>query len=324
MSDPFAPGAVHAGWKVAGPRVLEGGLSRYPVERGDEKGSLSFFSGQGRWRAAHEAAGQRLERAGRVSHPALVAIDRGRAGSGTFSVLPALERLPRGPLPEPRALALLERLAEALAALHAGGVVHGELDAWSVVLRGDEAALLPPGLRPPPAGLEDLGLEVDPRYAAPEVLDGRPATPASDVFSLGLVLFRMVSGQTPAPAADPNDALAVRGALAVPDLAQARPDVARPVLALYQLLCAGEGLRPGDGAAALDAIRRAARGKAVPVPERRARRIEPDRVGGALVLLLVGLLSAAGAFFYMESHPPLPPTEGFELTVPAAPAPPGG
>jgi serine/threonine-protein kinase len=86
----------------------------------------------------------------------------------------------------------------ALAALHRAGVTHGDLKPANVMVKRATGA----------AKVVDVGSAVDvrlaggrrvwsPAYAAPEVLDGEPATPRADLASLGYVLVEMLAGQAP-------------------------------------------------------------------------------------------------------------------------------
>lgn len=91
-------------------------------------------------------------------------------------------RMAAGPLPPDEAIRVIRRAAGAVTA------VHGALSP-SAILVGDERVSVVP------AGTLDrtrFG-----QYSAPEVLLGTPATPASDVFSLGATLFHAVAGYAP-------------------------------------------------------------------------------------------------------------------------------
>jgi hypothetical protein len=281
----FATGKVHGGWRVTGPG-LEGHSARYPVERDGQTATLTLLGASGPRGELQRAVVARHGSWRTVTHPALVRVDAGQVEGGAYVVLPSFERVGDAPLPPDAALTAVGRVAAALAVAHARDLAHGDVDAWSLVKQGDDFSLLPPGLRSPPQGLEALGLAADPRYASPEVLDGRPPQPEDDVFSLGLVLFRLVTGQAPAPGADPVDVLLARAGGA-PALAQVRPDAPPALVALYRCLTAPSGLRPVGAAAALPLIEQAAAGRAPSVPARVVRAPQPVRVFGPLVLLLV-------------------------------------
>lgn len=312
MSQPFPPGSVHGGWRVSGP--AEGaGPQRWIVERDGKGASLTYFPYSGPRAALHRAIGERHAAWRALEHEGLERVDTGSVDGGAYAVLPAYERHGDGALAPAAALEVLERVAGALAAFHARGLVHGEVDAWSVVRRGGQPALLPPGLRPPPPGLEALNLQADPRYAAPEVLDGRPPTAESDVCALGLLLFRLLTGQVPATGADPSEVLVARAG-GVPDLAAARADLPRSVLSLYAALTAPPGLRAPDASAALQAIRQAARGSAPSVPTRHVTAPRPARVVGPLFLLLLVAAAAAGLYNGLNTRLALTsPADGFQF-----------
>ena len=139
----------------------------------------------------------------RVSHPAVSQIYgieswRGRAclvveyvAGGTLA-----DRLRRGPVPAREAVALTAALADALAALHDGGYVHGDVKPSNVGFTdGDSPKLLDFGLAREANDASIVGGTL--RYASPEVLSGRPAEAADDVWSLAVVLYEMATGEHP-------------------------------------------------------------------------------------------------------------------------------
>jgi serine/threonine protein kinase len=93
-------------------------------------------------------------------------------------------------------------VCDALAAVHGAGIVHRDLKASNVMREsGGRIVLMDFG-----AGRERI-TEADgksrligtPACMAPEVLKGEPATPASDVYSLGVLLFYLLTGKHPVP-----------------------------------------------------------------------------------------------------------------------------
>ena len=139
----------------------------------------------------------------RVTHPAvaqILAVESWR--DRPFLVVEFLpggtlaDRLRAGPLPASQTVDVVTDIAEGLAALHRAGYVHGDVKPSNIGFTAD-------GL----PKLLDFGLARlanDPivaggtlRYLSPEVLEGRPADEADDVWSLCVVLYEMVSGEHP-------------------------------------------------------------------------------------------------------------------------------
>ena len=91
-----------------------------------------------------------------------------------------------------RAVSIARSVAEGLASAAARGMVHGALRPARIIVRGDEAFVLGLGMGEPRAD----GPHV---YAAPEVLSGKPFDQRADIYSLGAVLFHMLTGHMPFP-----------------------------------------------------------------------------------------------------------------------------
>ncbi len=144
----------------------------------------------------------------RIRHPALIELIEADLDAPipylVFPLLPGgdlAHRLAEGALDPRQVRSLGLRVAGALEALHREGVVHRDVKCANVFLDGEGAAVL-----------GDLGLvraETDDpltthgkvvgslAYMAPEVRGGAPATAASDLFSLGVVLLEAAGGGRP-------------------------------------------------------------------------------------------------------------------------------
>jgi serine/threonine-protein kinase len=108
------------------------------------------------------------------------------------------------------------QVAEALAALHARGIIHRDLKPENLILLNDGCAkIIDFGLAADPDSTVDSLPKGTVRYMSPEQRRAGPLTPATDVFSLGVVLFELSTGVHPfASAADGETTLSVIQAIA--------------------------------------------------------------------------------------------------------------
>jgi hypothetical protein len=99
------------------------------------------------------------------------------------------------------AVALAVQMADGLAAVHAGGTIRRDLKPGNVLLHRDGRAVLTDfglALRPDDEPLTGLGQVVGTApYLSPEAVDGQRLDRPSDVFSLGCVLYEMLTGKRP-------------------------------------------------------------------------------------------------------------------------------
>ncbi len=164
------------------------------------------------WWAEDSAWVERFQREAqllaRVNDPGVVQIfDIGHAVEGPYYVAELVEgeslaeRLLRGPLPVAEACAVAGQLCRALASAHAQGIVHCDVKPANVLLTADGrvkvgdfgVARLAEGTSQAPSAT----IAGTPRYMSPEQARGRPTTPATDVYSAGVVLYEMLAGEPP-------------------------------------------------------------------------------------------------------------------------------
>lgn len=149
-----------------------------------------------------------------------------------------------GPLPSRRAAIVVSEVAEALAAVHAKGIVHGDVKPGNILVPADGGSvrLVDFGVARRIAS-PDAPTHATPDYTAPEIIDGGHSTDKSDVYGLGLVLFEALCGASPYRGGSIDDVLE-RHRTMIP----VRPDTVVPEL--WNLVEACLALSPADRPAA--------------------------------------------------------------------------
>ncbi|WP_406263596.1 serine/threonine protein kinase [Streptomyces sp. NBC_00191] len=159
-----------------------------------------------------EAVGERVLREARalarLSHPHVVTIHQIVAMDPhpwiVMELVPGVslhERLDRGPLTPEEAARIGRQVLSALRAAHAAGIQHRDVKPANVLLRPDGTAVLTDFGIAALQGSTSLTVTGElvgsPEYIAPERVRGRDDDPASDLWSLGLVLYVAVEGVSP-------------------------------------------------------------------------------------------------------------------------------
>jgi eukaryotic-like serine/threonine-protein kinase len=148
--------------------------------------------------------------AGQLSHPAIAQVydyGEGDPPDPPFLVMelvdgPSLATvLASGPLPPARVMDVIAHAAAGLAAAHAAGLVHRDIKPANLLLGpGGQVKITDFGIAyvAGAAPVTLTGTVVGtPAYLAPERMSGAPATPAADVYSLGMVGYESLAGALP-------------------------------------------------------------------------------------------------------------------------------
>ncbi|MEU4445667.1 serine/threonine-protein kinase [Actinosynnema sp. NPDC050801] len=244
-----------------------------------------------------------------LSHPNVITV-HGTVSDGTEQWL-VMEYLPSrslaeiiemdGPISPQRAAKIGAQVADALAAMHAKGMVHRDVKPGNILVTDNDVAKLSDfGISRWAEATRAGGGDVagTAAYLAPEVADGHEARPASDVFALGATLFAAVEGTSPWGSPDAGSSEQLRRAKAY-DITPAGHEGPFSDL-LTRLMRRDPRDRP-----ATENVRPLLEGLKLPNPRRRKAIV----IGAAALVVLV----VAGAVIY--SRMPSPGTVGDPRTM---------
>jgi serine/threonine protein kinase len=239
-------------------------LRARPIETGDGLGCyvVKAATAQGNQRDVARAMLAREADVGeRMSHPHLLThLAVHLRGDVPYLVRPYLEGLTLrqllvrqcGPADVASALWTARQVAQALSALHHAGWLHGQLRPEHVLVSSQGHATLIDLALARRLGTEECTADIwrpgAGTYAAPELLAacGR-ATPASDTYSMGLLLYELLTGCVRREGGDTVRPAVMNGGQMSRDVRALRPDAPGEVAHLLRLMMAQEPLRrPSD------------------------------------------------------------------------------
>jgi eukaryotic-like serine/threonine-protein kinase len=216
-------GQVYRAWDPRLDREVALKLLPADLETGDER--ASSIIDEGRLLA-------------RVRHPNIVTIYGAERIGDTVGLWMELvdgetvqQRLSQqSPLPASAAVEIGIQICHAVSAVHKAGLLHRDIKAQNVMLAGEGRAVLMDfgtGRELDGASPSVPSFAGTPLYLAPELLRGGDATIQSDVYSLGVLLYRMVTGTYPVHARSLPDLRLAHERLERADDVELRPDMPR-------------------------------------------------------------------------------------------------
>ncbi len=238
----------------------------------------------------------------RLEHPHIVPLyDYWRDSSGAYLVMrwlrSSLRRALRdGPWSVENTARLLDQMGGALSVAHRSGIIHRDIKPDNILLDEDNNAYLADfGIAKYLAAEVDLtptgAMVGSPAYTTPEQLKGEPATFQSDLYSLGLVLYEVLTAEKPfKDATTPNDFIFKHLNELLPSVKARRPELPSAVDAVIQTATAKDPAHRYPDVLRMAGAFRAA----LPAPVQRTRPqplVEPltDRELDILNLLTKGL-----------------------------------
>ncbi|MFN0179032.1 MAG: protein kinase domain-containing protein [Gemmatimonadales bacterium] len=266
-----------------------------------------------------------IQIAAKLSHPHIVPLfDSAEDDGRLLYVMPYLageslrERLDRDRrLPVAEATEIARQVASALAYAHGQGVVHRDIKPENILLQAGQAvvadfgiarAIDAAGAGDSAGRLTETGITIGtPRYMSPEQILGGEVDGASDIYSLGCVLYEMLAGEPPFDGPTARAVLARHSIERAPSLRERRAEVSR---ALADSVATALAKAPGDRFPTAARMAEALGSATVPPSpirrERRAGRIAA-RLAGAAAVALVGWW-ALGPQNGRDGGPPPSPT----------------
>ncbi|HVG23036.1 MAG TPA: protein kinase [Thermoanaerobaculia bacterium] len=209
------------------------------------------------------------------------------------------------------------QIAEGLAAAHAKGVIHRDLKPENVfITEGELLKILDFGLAtaPPADGDSSTAMRTDPgivmgtaHYMSPEQVRGTSLDARTDIFSLGIVLFEMLTGSVPfraRSAVETMNAILVDDPPELPGVPDAVQDIVRRCLEKDP---AQRFASAKDLAFALEAAAKSVHSTTKSAPRRKQDAEPSNLVPRLLVLALIAAGIAAAAWLSRDTHDPEPP-----------------
>jgi WD40 repeat protein/DNA-binding SARP family transcriptional activator/tRNA A-37 threonylcarbamoyl transferase component Bud32 len=214
----------------------------------------------------------------RLEHPFIVPLyDYWREPGGAYLVMRYLpgtlrDRLQRGPLSLSETTRLVEQIAAALTVAHRSGVIHRDLKPANLLMDNEGNAYLgdfgiAKALVQTSETTQEGQIVGSPGYLSPERIKGEPVSPGADLYSFGVVIYEVLTGQHPFPGdLTPSALLYKQLSEPLPSVHERRPELPAALDAVIQGATAKDPADRYPDALSLASAFREAAGALAPVP----------------------------------------------------------
>ena len=207
---------------------------------------------------------------------------------------------------EDQLLVVTEAIADALEAVHQAGLIHGDVKLSNVMRQDDEKITL---MDFGAGGEIDMtsSLTGSPLLMAPELFDGQPKSATSDVYSLGVMLFKLATGEYPIKAKNLPELVQAHKKQDYLSLKKLRPDLNKQVRGMIeQMLLVEPADRPDAQSikATVQYIKE--------TPQRRNKRLA---LWSIFTLLVMGILFSSWGFYQANQAREVAETEQQKATA---------
>lgn len=268
-----------------------------------------------------------VEFAANLSNPHILPLfDSGEADGNLFYVMPCIEegslreRIDAaGPLNVDEALGIARDVASALGAAHQQDIVHRDIKPANILFSGGEAVVADFGIARATEvedrdRLTQSGLSVgSPAYMSPEQAAGDPVDGRSDIYSLGCVLYTMLTGEPPFFRDTAQAMAAAQIAAPPPSARNSRPEVPKGVDEI--ILTALQKNPDNRFATAQELIDALEHPEEMPERAKERRRRERIRAVSTTAAVLFGVLGVSWLAWQAFAPEPLPAADANRVMV---------
>ena len=338
------PGDVISRYRILG-RIGKGGMGvvyRAEDTRLERVVALKFLPQEGFTEHSKSRFLNEARAAAKARHPHICPIhDIEEADGELFLVMAYIEgetlrrKIAWRPLDPAQAIEFATQIASGLACAHGLGIVHRDIKSGNIMVdREGHASILDFGLALAPNALRltDAGAAVGtPAYMSPEQIDGREVDARTDLWSLGVVMFEMLTGALPFRRDHPSAIIHAVLHDPLPELSSLRADVPPELERIVKKALAKDlarrwqsasemlaELKRQGGSGSVSALEGPAT-QTIALPSTQAVRVKRGRTATIAAGLLVAAAGGLGLYYFRDLRASRGANSPAAVSVPAAP-----